>query len=373
MINSSNIEPDALDWLLIPELAHSRWLTADVCAFVNKAKKGIEEKMSAESVQRIQEFSLRKLQGEAALDDPEIQERLRKELPQVWPCRYQEMVKATSSIISLEQLPPAAIMPHNGRVMPFIISFEDGGRLILIDPYNYDVLLGLFSALLCWVYNPHSPDEEKELRDFIISTSASYLRNRNATKNRLGSITWKNWLLRVTHFDPDLLCLYEALALNSIAYAFFHEISHSILDHVASSNRTSLWFYGEKNVLAIANWHKENEFAADKKAVEMFNCLILQGDQLKSFSTGKQVDHAPLMLFRLLAFMDSVNKKININTISKDSHPTPETRCQRLQDQYGNLWSAEGREIYEAFLYSLKHFTRVVEEATEIERIPFPR
>lgn len=358
-------------WLMDSRLACSRWLTHQVYAAMQFKTRRVSRPLR-EVAEKIASFSLQKRFGSNGYDLNDVSQAV-DDGDEVWRRRYEDIITPLLSRTSAVDLPPAAIVTHNGSAIPYLAKFSDGGQLVLVDPATHLLVHAIGAAATNYAYN-HSTltsDVKKELTDFIISTAASYKSVRAIVRARFGSETWQKWALRVIHLDVDLLPVAEGVAANALAFSIYHEFAHSLLGHSAHGRVEKYSLDGDSRSVEVAHWRKDQEFQADSDAAQTFLKLQSTRSERKFLPASPYFESSPLVLFSVLELVWKVRAKLGEGS-DVETHPSPHQRLEALRTKFGEGISKEGAEILEAVEFSLGDVSDIVERADFIQRERFP-
>lgn len=344
-----------MNWLLIPGLKESKWLTNDVKQALEKRRQGVPQLESQDVIdEQLLKWAVRN-QGQKALENPDLLPTLRKAFASTQPLRFEHLFKPLAINNTYLHIPPATMVPHNGAIIPYIVPYPDGGRLILIDPLNHVYLTPMCCAALIMGCYDLNEEQIKMLTHFVIVTAAYYSPERHKAEDLLNSKQWNDLSDKLLQVDAQLSTIAERMSFNIIAFAIYHEVSHSILGHLGHESFVERNIDGKTEKMPAFSWEKQQELDADAQASIYFRDLISMSNDIQNFWTGNLFDHAPLVFFRLLELTWKVAEKDSGKKILSSSHPRPIERFRILQEKMG-LLSDQGKEVYERMMRGIDRF-----------------
>lgn len=307
-----------------------------------------------------------------ALKDPNLLPRLRHEFATIQPARFRHMLEPLIVDGSCSHIPPATVVPHSkSTVTPYIAPFDDGGRLILIDPLNHVFLAPICCAFLVLACYDLSEEHQAKLFDFILVTLAFYSPDRYTTERLLNKRDWNDLSDKLMHEDKELGPIAEKMAFNMITFAFYHEVSHSVLGHLGGNGAVNIHVGGRPQTRKVFTWRQQQELDADMQGCRFFQTLISISDHGSDFWTGNRYNHAPLVFFHLLTLLDRLKEKAGLARTSPRSHPESSERLEAARMALGDL-SREGKEIHDLMTGAMDRVHQLV-DVTNLEAYLRPR
>jgi hypothetical protein len=350
-------------WLLSPKLAQSRWLTSSV-KMVMQDHLQFARQMESQTVidAEIARWA-RQAYGEKAQNDPQLMAQLKKAFAKTQNSRFDDWLAPLSIDNSYAHIPPATMVPHSDAgVTPYIASIpgEDGeGRLIMIDPLNHIFLTPMCCALLIVACYDLDREQLIKVLDFVLVTASYFSGHREKTEALLNNLHWNDLSEKLMHIDDGIGSIAELMSFNMLAFAFYHEVSHSLLGHVGPDCQATVAMVGYPQRLGVFTAQQQQELDADAHGAKLFEALLRLSRSGKMDWTGERYDHAPLALFRVMALLEKVKTKLTGRDFDSATHPHPMRRLEELKCRYAPS-SASGVEAFKRLTSALDRVEFIV-------------
>lgn len=237
-----------------------------------------------------------------------------------------------AAIVRIAELPPTTAQFAAGAfrlVNAFVPESEGTGRVFFDEQLDMWLFMctQLVTIMAC---KQLEPDQVEDL-------VASFVANLNVPFNPHLHEVQRNGFLKFLRGHADCLEITTALTRAMVVFAICHEIGHVVLRHHEPGTVPSC----------------ESEFAADRKAAELFIKIVKAGKSAHPIYVSPKLTGAPVLLMFLFDLLGRYRRKLGRPERRSTTHPEPRDRAIRLLKLL-EIILGDGRYVLDGFSHAIE-------------------